>query len=103
MCVSHKDHKRVAVKLCGHCSPRRDMMELAEELKGSAEDLTFTYYSRCPEADILLILNTCEAACAERPDFSGPVVTVTPETVDHWPVKSDFLAAAILDKIATYF
>lgn len=98
--VMRVSRKTVAIKLCGHCSPRRDMMELAVELKGSAEEVSFEYYSECHcDADILLILNACESACAERPPFDGPVIIVTPETVDRWPVENRLLADTVLRRI----
>ena len=56
--------KRVGIKFCGHCSPRRDMQRL-----------------------VLLILNACEAGCAKQPAFVGSIIHVTPETVDYWQVE----------------
>ncbi len=91
-------NKKIGIKFCGHCSPRKDMMELAKELAAASETLTFVYYSQDTDVDGLLVLNACEAACAGIPDHPGPVILVTPQTVDHWPVKEEDLADYILKK-----
>ena len=74
------------------------MMEVAEELKGSAEHIRYVFTSCCQtleNVDILLILNACEAACAAQPEFEGPVITATPQTIDHWSVESELLVQTI--------
>ncbi len=90
---------KVAAKLCGHCNPRRDMVEVFRSLEGAAPDMEFSFYSRDPEADILLILNACHVECAEVPRFEGPVIIVSDSTVDHWPVADGDLSQAILARI----
>ncbi len=100
---------RVGLKLCGHCSPRMDMADFAERLEDEGEEIEYIYYSRLNEMmhdaqkqiDILLILNACESACAERPQFAGPVIIVTPETVDHWPVNKNELRSRVKEKLSS--
>ena len=76
-----------------------DMMELADRLKETADDIEFVFFAQDPSVDVLLILNACEAACADRPQFPGPVIVVTPETVDHWPVNKINLIKTITERI----
>ncbi len=92
-------NKKIGIKFCGHCSPRRDMQKLSVQLKEEAGCITFVHYSEDQDVDALLILNACEVACAKCPDYFGPVIIVTPETVDHWPVERGFLAKAILKRL----
>ena len=102
----NKDRLKIAVKLCGHCNPRTDMMETAAQLKKRAQEgegLEFVFWAADKDADLLLILSACESACAERPDFDGPVIVATPETVDHWPVKEEDLCERIMEKINSKF
>ena len=91
--------KKVGLKLCGHCSPRADMVALEEALKQEADDMDFVYYLQDALVQSLLILNACESACAKHPPFDGPVIVVTPETVDCWPVDSGQMTAEILKRL----
>lgn len=90
---------RVGVKFCGHCAPRMDMVQLCEALRLQAPELGFHYFVQDPEADVLLILNACQAECASRPTFQGPVIWVSPGTVDHWPTPPEELCSSILKRI----
>lgn len=99
--IMRVSHIKVALKFCGHCSPRRDMAILAEELMAAAEEISFVFFSRDPSADVLIILNACEAACAAQPPFPGPVIIITPETVNRWPLNGNGLAEEILKVLKT--
>ena len=92
---------KVGVKFCGHCAPRMDMAELCKTLRARAPELVFGYYAKDPAVDVLLILNACPAECASRPDFQGPVILVSPDTVDHWPTPPEQLCSSILRRIQT--
>lgn len=55
--------------------------------------IEFVFYAQHPEADLLLILNACPAACVIPPEFNGPILnfcvlaptwhseTITPESL----------------------
>ncbi|GHU63153.1 hypothetical protein AGMMS49983_05990 [Clostridia bacterium] len=86
---------RVGVKFCGHCSPRREMTEVLNTLRTLDPETDFTIFSENPDADALLILNACETGCATRPDFPGPVILVTPESVDRDSVSPHTLEREI--------
>lgn len=90
---------KIGVKFCGHCAPRRDMVEVYAILRDRAPHLTFCYFVSDPEVDLLLVLNACEAECASRPTFDGPVIVVSPTMVDHWSVTPDQLPDRILARI----
>ena len=91
--------KRVGIKFCGHCSPRRDMQRLAGELKERKRDCEFVYWSQNTNVDVLLILNACEAGCAKQPAFVGSIIHVTPETVDYWQVEAKELCNTVIKKL----
>ncbi len=74
-------------------------MELASELQKKAKNMTFVFFSVESECDILLILNACHVACAARPVFRGPVVVVTPDTINNWHVEEENLIREILKLI----
>ena len=90
---------KIGVKFCGHCAPRRDMMELYFVLRERAPQLAFSYFASDPEVDLLLVLNACEVECASRPAFDGPVIVVSPTMVDHWPVSPEQLPDRILSEL----
>ena len=64
----------IGVKFCGNCQPRRDMLELYACLK-KTEGMEFVRWSE-PDYAVLLVLQACDAACAELPPFEGPKVEV---------------------------
>lgn len=100
MLQKNKIHK-IGIKLCGHCSPRKDMQSLVYELSNIMEDCRIVYWMQDTNVDVLLILNACEAGCASCPAFAGKVIRVTPETVDCYPVKEEELADAIRERLET--
>ena len=87
--------KKIAVKFCGHCSPRMDMMSFMQQLQQSMPDFEFCFYSREPDGDILLLLNACHAECCSQPPFDGPVMIVSPDRVDGWPTERDQLSERV--------
>ena len=86
---------KAGVKFCGHCAPRMDMMELLDELKAAMPETEFHYYAADRPADVLLILNACQVECATVPPFSGPVVCISPDSVNHWFTPPEMLCGAI--------
>lgn len=92
----------MGVKFCGHCAPRMDMMEFFEELQGWAREVDFRYFSADEPVDVLLILNACQVECASRPPFPGPVVVVSPDTVNHWPTARERLSQQTICGLLQY-
>ena len=84
---------KVSVKFCGHCAPRMDMWDLFEELQKACAQIPggirFVFYMNDPDADILLVMNACQAACAHVDSFPGKVIKVSPGEIDNWPVLEE--------------
>jgi hypothetical protein len=90
-----RNSRRVGVKFCGNCQPRRDMSALYRALQRQAGDLAFVRWS--DPADILLILQACDTACATIPPFAGPRVEVVASRLDFVEYEDDAaLLAAVL-------
>ena len=79
------------------------MMELFTDLRARAPEITFCFFVSDANVDVLLILNACQAECASRPDFQGPVITVSPNAVDHWPTPPEQLCDAVLRRVREQF
>ncbi len=86
---------KVGVKFCGHCSPRMDMTELFDELQKRAPEIKFVYYMLDTRIDILLVMHACQVECASIPQFSGPVVNVSPSSINRWPVEESVLCESV--------
>ena len=87
---------KVGVKFCGNCNPQRDMPELLNLLSIVTEKIRFVRWQE-PPFEILLILSGCPVDCATRPEFFGPCIVVTNESVDRCLVPADELPARILE------
>ena len=91
--------QHIGVKFCGNCQPRRDMVELYGLLKAGAHDLEFVRWSD-PDYAALLVLQACDAACAEMPPFAGPKVEVVVSTLNFQEYEqTDELVAAVLTSL----
>lgn len=97
---------KVSVKFCGHCAPRMDMWELYEKLQKTCAKLSdkvqFVYYMNDRDADLLLVLNACQAACASVDPFDGKMIWVSPGEIDHWPVPEDEMCTALQQLICKF-
>ena len=75
---------RVGVKFCGNCNPQVFGGELFRQVIRSIEcaaDIEFvTLDSR--DMEVMLIINGCPAACADRPKGDYAEIVVTPESVN---------------------
>lgn len=76
------------------------MMELLEKLRAALPQVEFCYDRPGLAADALLILNACQAECASRPPFSGPVIVVSPGSIDHWPVQPEQLCGELASRLS---
>lgn len=81
---------RVGIKFCGNCNPHKDMPKLLRSLILLAAEIQFVRWQEQP-FDVLLILCGCPVDCASRPEFDGPCVVVTSESVDRCLVSDDEL------------
>ena len=87
---------RVGLKYCGNCNPSFDMPELVEVISERAKWISFVKWDRL-DYDLLLVLSSCSRDCASQPVLSCPVVRVTSETVNYWPVSQKELPDRILN------
>ncbi len=77
------------------------MKEVLAEIKKLAPEIQFVYYVQDNDVDVLLILHACQAECAERPDFHGLVIEVSPNRIDHWPIEEESFISSVKDKLRT--
>lgn len=66
---------KVGLKYCGHCNPRLNGPEVIQAIQARTEEFCFTGWDD-PQNEILLIIDACPSACATRPQFAGPVVSL---------------------------
>lgn len=89
----------VGVKFCGHCNPCLDIWELYRQLCVAMPEIAFCFFLDKQDVDALLILNGCYAACCSRPDFDGPVISVSPGAIDHWTVAPESVLNELCDRL----
>ncbi|AYD40523.1 hypothetical protein D4Z93_08280 [Clostridium fermenticellae] len=94
--------KRVGVKFCGNCNPHINTAFLLEQLKNSSRDMKFVCWEK-NKYDILLLLNSCPVGCATRPEFDGPLVIVTSDSVNYLPVSFEKIVNEILKALRQKF
>ena len=87
---------RIGVKFCGNCNPHLKTGNLLRELEQAEKEAEFVRWDDPGSYDVLLILNGCQVGCAAKPDFGGPSVVVTSESVQRWPVTGAELRDAVL-------
>lgn len=92
---------KVGVKFCGNCNPHIDMPGLFRDLATRSPAPSFVRWD-AEEYDVLLVLSGCPVDCTTRPPFAGPVVVVTNESIDRWPVPERELPAAILAALSSH-
>lgn len=62
-----------------------------------AQSNQFDFVGWDTEYDVLLILSGCPVDCASRPaSFSGPVIVVTNDAIDRWPIAEGDLRDAVV-------
>ena len=62
------------------------MMKVYRDLCEAVPEWEVVFFVRDQEVDLLLVLNACRVQCALVPEFKGPVVIVSPDTVDYWTI-----------------
>lgn len=94
--------RKIAVKFCGHCNPQLDMVEVFEVLRSRLPEMEFCFFSQDTDADTLLILNACSAACASPPPFAGKTLSffaprsATPRGMRTVETMADDIMAALV-------
>lgn len=73
---------KVGVKFCGNCNPHIDMLSLYKKLKIKLPNTEFIQWDE-GGFSILLILNSCPIGCATHPEFSGPKLIVTSDSINY--------------------
>jgi hypothetical protein len=90
---------RVAIKYCGSCNPYIDLIGIAQEFRAGAEVKGVTFVPLDAEdIDLLVILNGCTVACADRPDVRDKAprsLGVTPEMVGRTLVRGEEIPQAM--------
>lgn len=92
---------KVGVKFCGNCNPHVDAAFLLEQIKIIANDIEFVHMGK--HFDVLLLLNSCPVGCATPPDFTGPSVIVTSNSVNYFSTPSEQLTDKILQALHESF
>jgi len=84
---------RAAIKYCGSCNPRIDLAGIAQEFRVRAEARGVTFVPLdAEELDLVVILNGCMVACADRPDVRDKAphsLVVTPEMVSGTLIRGE--------------
>lgn len=84
---------KAAIKYCGSCNPYIDLAGIAQEFRAGMEVKGVTFVPRDEEdIDLVVILNGCAVACADRPDVRDKAprsLVVTPEMVGGTLVRSE--------------
>jgi hypothetical protein len=94
--------KKVGVKFCGNCNPHINTAFLLEQLKSAAEDIKFVCWEK-GGYDILLLLNSCPVGCVTPPEFKGPLVVVTSDSVNYLPIAFEKIMSEILRALRENF
>lgn len=93
----------VGVKFCGNCNPDIDSKALLARLKEEVREKVNLVGHSSETKDLVLVLSGCPVDCAERPDFSGPVVVVAGETVQLKKCPEKDLPQIVLEQIFECF
>lgn len=59
-------NRKIGIRFCGGCNPRIDRVAVAENVRNKLEILGYSLSEHDQDADFLIYLNGCSAACAER-------------------------------------
>lgn len=90
---------RAAIKYCGSCNPCIDLTRIAQEFRARAEARGVTFVPLdAEEIDLVVILNGCVVACANRPDVwekATHSLVVTPEMVGGAFIKDEEIPRAM--------
>lgn len=90
---------KIGVKYCGNCNPYIDTKKLYLLLyKGLKEEVEFVNWDM-KNYDILLILSSCPADCAGRPEFYGPIIAIEDINIDYYSTTIEHMGELLKGKI----
>jgi hypothetical protein len=82
---------KVVLKYCGSCNPGIDLGAVGARLRDLLGDAATFHAPGEPDADVVVILNGCATACADRHDvraLARTAIVVAGESVDLAPSPS---------------
>lgn len=98
-------NRKIGIQFCGGCNPRIDRIAVAENVRKELEVLGYSISEYHKEADLLIYLNGCSAACADP--ISGDhlkEVWVAGTMIDHIEkVSEEEIVQEILLRVRDYF
>lgn len=98
-------NRRIAIQFCGGCNPRIDRVAVAENVRKELEVLGYLISDHNQDADFIIYLNGCSAACAAP--ISGDhlkEVWVAGTMIDHMEkVSEEEIVQEILLRVRDYF
>lgn len=94
---------RIGVKYCGNCNPQINSPEIIRALGNLLpEEYRFIPWAQ-GDYRVLIVMGGCPADCADRPEFSGPLISVAGKHVDLQAVEEKDIPEVLLSKIIQYF
>lgn len=90
-----KSITKVGVKFCGNCNPYIDTVSLVQKLKSYLPNINFVQWDE-GGFSILLILNSCPVGCATHPEFSGPKLVVSSDSINYMTIPTEKLYDSIV-------
>ncbi|MCL4395038.1 MAG: hypothetical protein M1482_09600 [Chloroflexi bacterium] len=91
-----------ALKYCGSCNPQVELGHIASRIRALAHDFMTFVPLTGGGADLVIILNGCLTACADRQDVRSQArdaIVVAGESVETQSVPEAKLADAIVEAI----
>jgi hypothetical protein len=96
---------KIALKYCGSCNPDVDLGAIGPRIRALLGGMARFVPFASGEADLVLILNGCGLACADRPDIceqARAAIVVAGESVALRPVPEEEIADRVAQIIASY-
>lgn len=93
---------KVALKYCGSCNPAVELGPIGRRLRELGGAATSWVPLDGGEADLVVILNGCLTACADRPDVRAKAreaIVVAGTSVELHPVPEEEIAARVIELI----
>ena len=91
---------KVALKYCGSCNPRIELGPIGRRLREITGNAVAFVSPADGKADLVVILNACPTACADRPDVrdqATDVVVVAGEYVQLQAVPERHIAERVVE------
>lgn len=97
--------RKIGIRFCGGCNPRIGRVAVASNVKKELEALGYVISGHDQDADFLIYLNGCSAACADRiSDDHLKEVWVAGTMIDQMEkVSEEEIVQEILLRVRDYF